>query len=820
MEQLRNWLETERDALLIRKIPSLTELFPEHAGDVPPVHFDKNLRESLGRLLACLGPLVWFLEDLHWAGPITLDLLEPLARYPVLATCQYVDHRLCLTIREMEGISARRIHIEKRQSTEGSSDSEDTIDAEDSHSVDGDPLWVDQSPWLEHEEERLDALTLVNRTASSIGRFAEELDFDEQQVLQLAACFGFDVEEYLLDICYDGGGTLSSILVRLEQTGVLRTYRDNHWRFVDDDVQVTAYGWIRDPEHWHMRNGRLLWQAYVADEVSDVFPIASQLCRASTLLTDEAERVRVAGLLLHAARQASAASYFELAAMYLVVAIDLLSSCQTVRHWRDEYHLTLNVWETAAEVQIRIGNFDRAESLLSIVLQHARSLEDTILVMTLSIIIAGCRNYIPTALRQALKALEMFGVTFNTNMLLPRVVYKYVRVRSCLARMTDEDFRMLPVVQDPLELAQQRFMMLAHEYALLSNPTLSALISLRMMEHTLKVGISSVAAGACVSMGMVLCCGFGNIPLGTRYSDLGLELLDRFGSSGREILPRVAAESYVFVKLSTQPVSSILRPLLLTHRIGLGSGDIETSMVLAAFYAQMALFACVPLKQLDNDITAFIALMRRYKQQTAIQLLLPVQQFVVNLIGRSDNPTELSGDVLDEASFLAEVDAAESEALRGIYNMQNKLFLKSYFGDVTKDLLKGMPNFLSDSTDPYSVGLVHLHVGLAHSASNRRRKARVCLRRLQKLVPRNPQSYANKALLLEYALSGDRAILEQSVSLAREEGLWSEVGLAYEWASEWELAAQAYEQWGATAKVERAREKIIGSTSTYTRQSE
>ena len=794
--KLTECLDSERDALLIQKIPSVLELFPEHQGQCPSSYPDRYLRESLERILTCLGPLVWFLEDLHWAGPISLDLLEPLARYPVLATCHHVDHRLSLTIREMEDIELVRVNLD----SDTASLLEDSVTA-------GSP----GEPQSLRAEERVATSFAVKQPgtpADTSPPSLDELDSEEQRVLELAACYGLDFAIHPLEICYDG--SLPTVLERLEKKGFIRCYRANHWRFVDEGIQETAYGWLVQPEELHMRNGRRLWNAYVLEEMTDIFPIVSQLCRAANLLNDEAERIRVASLLLHGAQEASSASYFDVAASYLDVALDLVS--QSPRHWRDEYYLSLNVWETTAEVQIRTGNIDRAEQLLSVVMENARSLEDKTMALTLYVIIAGCRNDPRSAVDKALKSLELFGVTFKKNLLLPRVVFRYLWFRRVLVRTSDETFQRLPICQDSRELAQQRLMLLAHEYAIFTNPTLSALISMHMMQKTLNTGMSVIAAGACVSMAMMICGGFGDIELGSRYSDLGLKVLDGFGKRGREILPRIAAGSYVFVQLHSEPVSSVLKSLLAVHRYGLGSGDIESSMVIAAIYAHMALFACVPLQQLQEDISIFVELMKRHNQKTSLQLILPAQQFVLNMLGKSSSPSELTGDALEEASFLEDIDARGGTAVREVF-VQLKLFLKSYFGVATSDLLKTMPNFLSDSTDPYSVGLVHLHTGLAHVASNKRWKARRCLRRLRKLTARNERAFGNKALLLEYALSRNRGALDESVVRASEEGLWSEVGLAYEWAGEWELAAKAYERWGAMAKVIQVREKGRGSTS-------
>jgi len=44
--------------------------------------------------------------------------------------------------------------------------------------------------------------------------------------------------------------------------------------------------------------------------------------------------------------------------------------------------------------------------------------------------------------------------------------------------------------------------------------------------------------------------------------------------------------------------------------------------------------------------------MRDYKQKTAIMMALPNLQFILNLIGDSEDPTELTGEAMDQEEFL------------------------------------------------------------------------------------------------------------------------------------------------------------------------
>jgi tetratricopeptide (TPR) repeat protein len=347
------------------------------------------------------------------------------------------------------------------------------------------------------------------------------------------------------------------------------------------------------------------------------------------------------------------------------------------------------------------------------------------------------------------------------------------------------------------------------------------------------------------SVGMLLCVSFGEVDLGIRLARLSIKVLEKF--QAKEWLARVYNLAYGFCFPCEVSLKEHLKPLLISHRAGLGSGDIEFAMLSASLYTCYALYASVPLPQLLSEIDSFIGSMELHKQPFMIQFLRPNMQFVLNMMGRSKDPLVLTGAALTEDRVMAEAVKTHNYAVMANLHCA-KLTLSTYFQDyemaecVAKALAKckqGTGNF------PRPVAAAwYLHEGLASAAlcpKHSRRRMRITERNIKKLramAHRDPAVCLNKISLLEAEVAAgkgkfDEALMrfEESISHGQKGSLLHETGLACERAAIFlkrqgkeaqampflERALSAYEQWGACAKV-AAIKKTLPITLSSTNQ--
>lgn len=277
------------------------------------------------------------------------------------------------------------------------------------------------------------------------------------------------------------------------------------------------------------------------------------------------------------------------------------------------------------------------DELLSEVLSHARCIEDKTRAVTASIYSLGSRNKLQEAIDLGLQVMRDLGEPFPTKGYTISIVCELIKTNRMLRKHSDDDILKLPTMRDPKKLASMRIMMLLFAYTLSGRPMLTPLLALRRVQMTIERGLSEMASGAFSSLAMMSCVAFNKVELGIRLARLSLVLLEQF--QAMEWHPRVFPSVHGFCFTRIESLSKQLKPLLLSHRTALGSGDIEFAVLSCSLYAGAAMeSAAVPLPRLIDDMHSFLGLMRRHKQTNMVQFLKPNIQLVLNMMGRCTNP--------------------------------------------------------------------------------------------------------------------------------------------------------------------------------------
>jgi predicted ATPase len=239
-----------------------------------------------------------------------------------------------------------------------------------------------------------------------------------------------------------------------EEKGLIQRYCAG-WRFVHDQIQQSAYSLI--PEHErgevHLHIGRKLWSSLDTDELGlNTFLVVNQLRHGAHLMTDQGERERMAVLLLRAGEKATTSSAFQNAASHLNLGVSMLEN----RHWRDQYHLSLDLTSAAAEYCN--ANFDRMDELINEVLKNARCTDDKTRALTTSIYSLGSRNEVQKALDLGFKVLADLGEPFPTTAFTLTTIFELMKTKRMLRKLSDDDILNLPRMYDTKLAAMSRIM--------------------------------------------------------------------------------------------------------------------------------------------------------------------------------------------------------------------------------------------------------------------------------------------------------------------------------------------------------------------------
>ena len=220
-----------------------------------------------------------------------------------------------------------------------------------------------------------------------------------------------------------------------------------------------------------------------------------------------------------------------------------------------------------------------------------------------------------------------------------------------------------------------------------------------------------------------------------------------------------------------------------------------------------------------------------YNQKSVVKLIDPLKQACLNLMGRSEDPLVLTGDIMEEKHW--------KSSLPGMDTMMKRLFLMvklylaiymndiDYAGHLMEEYRKDDPGVIM----PYIYKYLVLYKGIIAAASSQktithRWRPRKYLRYLERSMLRCPENHANKVFLLRAEITAsaghcDDAVLHftKSIHYATKDGFLNEQAFACERAARMYLsrghsseavlyfheAIKLYDQWGAKVKVHQLK---------------
>jgi predicted ATPase/transcriptional regulator with GAF, ATPase, and Fis domain len=477
--------------LILGKQPPVPALGPTEAQN----RFIMVLQNFFSVLATPEHPLVMFLDDLQWVDAATLSLLPPLLTNPGLR-CLFligayrdnevdVDHPLQKTQTALAEAGAQLHHITLpplgledlthlvRESLHGTLAHALPLAELLKRKTDGNPFFVIQflktlyhEGFIAFDDERrrwtydLSAIAkaaITDNVVELMSRKIQGLESRTQRAVSLAACVGNRVDLHTLAIV--SAQTPQSMAVDLRQAideGLLLPSDDTPvgvtaptYTFLHDRVQQAAYAQIAAMQKQvvHLQVGRLLLAQWDRDRAPEqVFDIVRHLNFASTLLTDDSERMALARLNLCAGQRAKSSTAYAAALMYFEAGIDLL----TEAHWDADYALLFALYLGSAECEYLRGHFAQAEHTFDWLLEKARTALDQAKLYALKILQYEHMSRYTEAIRTARKGLALFDLSFPEGPEATQAALEaeLTAIQSLQGARTVEALIDLPPIQD------------------------------------------------------------------------------------------------------------------------------------------------------------------------------------------------------------------------------------------------------------------------------------------------------------------------------------------------------------------------------------
>jgi hypothetical protein len=611
--------------------------------DLVFIHFIQALAQT---------PFVLFLDDIQWADPATLDLLEPLA-------AERDGVRLLLILgRREEGAAppGPTLTLRDLPLAEVARLLADTLDREDeaiaplaalvTEKTRGNPFFLRQflgtlheDGWLRFDaslgrwtwdEEGIRRAEITDNVADLLTRRLRGLPADTCLALQTAALVGSRFDIGLLSIALDRSPIeVASLLRPALREGLVVAEGDGlellaaaadasahggdgdllacadraFLHFLHDRVRQAAAAML-DPERaaaLHLALGRRLRDRLGPTPDDDrLFAVVTHLDEAQEGIETAAERLETARLNYEAARRAARAGAYASAVPWLAVARALLDP----HGWESDRALAVDVHLAAAVAASMSGDSSEVASLVETVRARAASAHEAARALEVQMGDDVLRGRYAEALETGRRALALLGQPFPQTTSRPRVLVHLTRVLVAISRIGLDRMAELPLAEGPGDLLLARILVRMGTAALLSNHPVLPHVGLMCVEHAARGALTPASIGGLASVGAVIIMAGGPVDAPLRLAEAALRVADRFPDSPFVTKGRFAAHHLVrHWKEPMRAVAEWTRPVF---RRCLESGDFENGGMLSWAYVRMSYQCGVHLEPLLAEMDALM----------------------------------------------------------------------------------------------------------------------------------------------------------------------------------------------------------------------
>jgi PAS domain S-box-containing protein len=535
---------------------------------LPPTEAQNRFRMALRQFVTVFAseghPLVLFLDDLQWIDAASLTLIEDLIMHPdtryLLLIGAYRDnevdgsHPLVTTLETIRhsGTPVTALKLSPLSVVHLNQLVADTLHASPVicepltrlvyERTEGNPFFFIQFLDALHKEgllrhdaqhwvwqwnlDQIKAKDFADNVVDLMVGKLRNLPLPAQEALLLAACLGntFELRHLALVSRKSATETEQRLAAAVRERLLLRTRGSG--KFLHDRIQQAAYSLIPATQRAavHLRIGWVLLASLTADElVEHLFDVANQFNRGAALLDDRVEKAQVATLDLRAGRKAKASAAYTSACVYLAAGIALLNE----KDWDDRYELMFSLRLESAECEFLTGDFDQAERLIAELLQRRASKVDRAAVYHLKVLLHVMKSENIQAVSSARACVKLFGIDIPAHPTWEQVQAEYETVWRNLEGHPIEALIDLPLMSDPELRTAMQVLSIPLEAAYFTDLHLFCLLLCRMVNVSLRHGMSGPIAQAYNWLGTILGPVFHSYRAGDRFIKLACDLVEK-----------------------------------------------------------------------------------------------------------------------------------------------------------------------------------------------------------------------------------------------------------------------------------------------------
>jgi len=682
--------------LIVNLIPELEFIVSQQ----PPIHdapdasqqdaqqrFQMVFRRFLGVFAQPEHPLVLFLDDLQWADPASLGLIEHVigeqdlrhllligayrdnevdATHPLTRALEAIRragqvpvHEIILAplrLRDVERLLVDALHCGRERVVD--------LAALVHEKTGGNPFFTnqfvsaladegqlvfdpDRSAWT-WDIARIRAKRFTDNVVDLMVAKLSRLPDATQAELKLLACLGNSAGAARLGLLQGvAEAQIHATLWEAVRTGLV--YRsDGAYAFLHDRIREAAYSLLSPAERAveHLRIGRLLESRIApADIDAEVFDIVNQFNRGIGLITLPAG-TRLAELNLMAGRRAKESTAYVAALQYLASGQSLLPQDGARPRSRDVgFALAFH----RAECEYLTGDLASAEQRLALLAGQVRSGAELAAVTCVRVNLFTTLDQSDRAVEAGLAYLRRVDVRWPAQPTRDDVRAEFDRMFERLGTRSIEELIDLPLMSDPDSRATMDVLTAILPPTLFTDENLLGLVVGRIANISLEHGHSD---GSCIGyawLGMFLGPRLGNYPAAYRFGKLGLDLVNQRG------LARFKARVYLHfgnvVNPWTHPFRTGRAWIRRAFDVANESGDLTFAVYSCNHLITNMLASEEPLGEIEREAQTGLAFARRARFGLVADIMTGQLRLIRSLRGAAPGSLAPAEAVFDEAAF-------------------------------------------------------------------------------------------------------------------------------------------------------------------------
>lgn len=663
----------------------------------------------------------------------------------------------------------------------------------------------------------------VLKAASCIGQ-----SFD---IVTLSEVTGFKLEKLYVALQQLIAGSFITMISK-KQTGINSVYfTQKHYQFTHDRVQQVAYNLMSEDEQMTIHKNlsskliKLDNYSHLSDEA--LYIQISHIQKSWVLFTDE-EKLNVASALVYTCSKARKSGAFKSAFSYVGLAV----KCITLDTWKNNYPLALTVYKEAAETSSLLNNEEMMTRYISIGLKNAHNILDKVLFHEIQISYDISQHKQPDAVKKAVQLLADTGLKIPIKPSGGYVLVSLLNTLTASNRFIKK--QPVPYMQPGITMVktQMRLLVKILSASFYVSPNLFPVIVFKLIQLTIKYGVSVYSPPAFVTMGLLLEA-IGKSGKGYKYGSYGMSLYKQFSAIESKAQATCIYASGIMPW--KYPLQEAVKMLEKAYTIGLGNGDLEYTVASVAAMCSYSFLRGYRLNDFQQEAEKYRKSVTVFNQEVTIGQIDVLLQTTEHLLTSVKNPEILFGSYFNEHKMLEQYkQVGDNTSAANVYML--KLMLAFIYGRITEgvNIIQQAESIISAVAGLYLFASYKFYETLTLISAkdkltiNQQRKAQKTIQKNRKLFRKwenlSPGNFRNKALLIEaeYAKRKNQKqkaelLYEKAITNSADCGFINEEALANELAATFwysinrdkfadvylKQAVKLYALWGAKSKVDK-----------------